>query len=95
MAPVKRLSGRLSNRLPGREKLVEKKKMLGAFFVLSFVAFGATIVTYLLFRAKVDVFKAAILSLVIGGLFAVFIEMRGMMSKKLPRKLPKTKSRKR
>lgn len=85
MAPVKRLAGRL----PSREKLVEKKKMLGAFLVLSFVAFGATVVTYLLFRAKVDVLKAAILSLIVGGLFAVLIEMRGTMGKRLPRKLPR------
>ena len=83
---------------PSRIKAIEKRKLLGSFLILSFVAFGATIVTFYLVIAKVDVFKTALASLFVGGLLAVFIEMRGKMGEKIyrirARTRPKTKLKK-
>jgi len=93
MAPSKKLSKPLN--LSRSQRILGKKRILGAFLIISFVAFGATIVTYYLVKAKVDLFRTTLASLFIGGIIAVFIEMRGKMDKKISgiRNRRKTKSK--
>ena len=66
-----------------RQRILEKREMLGSFVVLAFVTFGAIVATYYLDKANVDLFRTALASLFIAGILVVFIEMRGEMGKKI------------
>jgi|GEM_PF-4909960 len=72
---------------------LDKKKLLGAFLIISFIAFGAVLVTYYLLKAGVDVKKAAIVSICVGGLLAVYIEMRGKLGERASRVKHRLKTR--
>lgn len=74
-------------------KKIEKRRMLGTLLIISFIAFGATVVTYYLSKAKVDITRAAIAALFIGGLLTVFIEMRGVMRKKVSTKITRIRTK--
>ncbi len=76
-----------------RKKVVEKKKMLGALVILAFVAFGSLMATYYLMKSNVDILKATIVVLFVGGIVAVFIEMRGKLGKKISKVRARYKAR--
>ena len=61
---------------------VTKRKLLGVFLIIAFVALGSVIVTHYLLKAKVDLRRTALITLSISGILAVYIEMRGKLGKK-------------
>lgn len=65
-----------------RLRRIEKRKLLGALLIMAAVALVATFVTHYLLKANVDITKVTLISLIVGGLLAVFIEMRGTFGKR-------------
>jgi uncharacterized membrane protein len=77
---------------------IEKKKILGVLLIMSLVAFGAILIANYIVQSNIDVTKAVIVALFIGGVVSTFMEMRGTLGKRLKkprnkRTIRKTKTR--
>lgn len=72
---------------------LKEKKMLGALLILALAAFGSMIVSNYVMKFEFDVMRVVIATLFVGGLLAVFIEMRGTIGKRATRIRSRVKAR--
>lgn len=81
MAPRKKLR-KISRRV---RKRVSKKKLLGAVVIIAAITFISILANYFIVKAQIKPIYAMAVLVFIGGFFAVLIEMRGTLGKRVSR----------